>query len=82
MGHNILRHASLGLYNLFDTHEEEYHDAIFNHCCDTYIAISICMCVCICVCKYFSCQYPNNAIFSTVISCAICYVPVCMCLCV
>ena len=41
MGRNILRHASLGLYNHFDTHEAEYHDMIFNRCCDTYIAISI-----------------------------------------
>ena len=85
MGHNILRHASLGLYNHFDTHEAEYHDTIFNHCCDMYIAISICMCVCVCVSKYFSCQYLNNAnpsIFSTVISCTICYVPVCVCVCV
>ena len=85
MGHNILRHASLGLYNHFNTREVEYHDTIFNHCCDMHIVISICMCVCICVCKYFSCQYPNNAnpsIYSTVISCAIPYVPVCVCLCV
>jgi len=36
MGHNILRHASLGQYNYFDTHEAEYHYAIFNHCCDMY----------------------------------------------
>ena len=50
MGRNILTHASLGLYNHFDTHDTEYHDAIFNHCCDTYIAISICMCVCVCAC--------------------------------
>ena len=50
MGRNILRHASLGLHNHFDTHEAEYHDTIFNHCCDTCIAISICMCVHVCVC--------------------------------
>ena len=78
MGRNVLRHASLGLYNHFNTHEAEYHDTIFNHCSDTYIAISICMCVY----KYLSCQYPNNAnpsIFSSVISCTISYVPVCVC---
>ena len=28
MDRNILRHASLGLYNHFDTHEAEYHDMI------------------------------------------------------
>ena len=50
MGRNILRHASLSLYNHFDTHEAEYHDTIFNHCSDTYIAISICICVCVRVC--------------------------------
>ena len=55
MGCNILRHASLGLYNHFGAHEAEYHDTIFNHCCDAYIAISICMCVCarVRVHKYF-----------------------------
>ena len=61
MGHNILRHALLGLHNHFDTHEAEYHNMIFNHYSDTYIAISICICVCVCVYKYCSCQYPNNA---------------------
>ena len=81
MGHDILRHASLGLYNHFDTHEAEYHDTIFNHCSDMYITISICICMCVCLYKYFSCQYPNNAnpsIFSSVISCTICYAPVCV----
>ena len=84
MDHNILRHASLGLDNHFDTHEAEYHDTIFDHCCDTYIAIHINMHVCVCMCKYFSCQYlnANPSIFSTIISCAIRYVPVCVCLCV
>ena len=43
MGCNILRQA-LGLYNHFNTHEAEYHDTIFNHCCDMYIAISMCVC--------------------------------------
>ena len=82
MDHSILRYASFGVNNHFDTHEAEHHDT---HCCDMNIAISICMCVCVCVCKYFSCQYPNNtnpSIFSTVISYAIRYVPVCVCLCV
>ena len=51
MGCSILRQA-LGLYNHFDTHEAEYHDTIFNHCFDTYIAIS--MCVCARVRQYFS----------------------------
>ena len=51
MGCNILRHASLSLHNHFNTHEAEYHNTIFNHCCDTYIAISIvCVCVCVCAC--------------------------------
>ena len=52
MGCNILRQA-LGLYNHFDTHEAEYHDTIFNHCCDTYIAISMYVGVCARVHKYF-----------------------------
>ena len=52
MGCNILRHASLGLYNHFDTHKAEYRDTIFNKCCDTYIAISICVCVCVLVCVF------------------------------
>ena len=84
MGCSILRQA-LGLYNHFDTHEAEYHDTIFNHCSDMYIAISMCVCVCARVRKYFFCQYPNNtnqSIFSTVISCTIRYVLVCVCLCV
>ena len=49
MGCNILRQA-LGLYNHFDTHEAEYHDTIFSHCCDTYIAISMYVCVCVRAC--------------------------------
>ena len=49
MGRNILRNASFGLYNHFDTHEAEHHDTIFNHCSDTYIAISICMCMHVCL---------------------------------
>ena len=48
MGCSILR-QSLGLYNHFDTHEAEYHDTIFNHCSDMYIAISMCVCVHVCV---------------------------------
>ena len=31
MGHNILRHASLVLYNHFDTHKTEYHCTVSNH---------------------------------------------------
>ena len=80
MGCNILRQA-LGLYNHFDTHDAEYHDTIFNHCCDAYIAISMCVCVHARAHKYFFCQYPNNtnpSIFSTVISCTIHYVPACV----
>ena len=34
LGHNLLRHASLGLYNHFDTHEAQHHNTIFNHCSD------------------------------------------------
>ena len=57
MGCNILRQA-LGLHNHFDTHEADYHDTIFNHCCDTYIAISI-VCVCVCVCACVVCARVN-----------------------
>ena len=31
MGRNLLRHASLSLYNYFNTHEAQHHDMIFNH---------------------------------------------------
>ena len=34
MGYNLLRHALLGLYNHFNTHEAEYRNTIFNHCSD------------------------------------------------
>ena len=37
MGRNILRHASLGLYNYFDTHEAEYHNTIFHLCVRVYV---------------------------------------------
>ena len=50
MVRNILRHALLGLYNHFDTHEPEYHDTIFNHCSDTYIVIYINIYQCVRVC--------------------------------
>ena len=57
------------------------------------MCVCACACVCVrvrvCVCarasEYFSYQYPNNAnpsIFSTVINCAIRYVPVCACVCI
>ena len=31
MGCNLLRHTSLSLYSLFNTHEAQHHDIIFNH---------------------------------------------------
>ena len=43
MGCNLLRHASLSLYNHLDTHKAQHYDTIFNHRIDIYIAISICI---------------------------------------
>ena len=43
MGYNLLRHASLGLYNHFNTHEAEYHDTIFNHCSDVFPYRYVCV---------------------------------------
>ena len=37
MGRNLLRHASLSLYNHFDTHETQHHDTIFNNSIDIRI---------------------------------------------
>ena len=37
MGRNLLRHASLSLYNHFDTHEAQHHDTIFNNRIDIRI---------------------------------------------
>ena len=64
MGRNLLRHASLGLYNHFDSHEAEYCDIIFNYCSDL-LPYQYYMWARVCV----SHHYPNNAnpsIFFTV----------------
>ena len=63
MGPNILRHASLDLYNHFNTHEAEYHDTIVNHCSDI-LPLSICTadpyCVCVSVPEFISCHKHNR----------------------
>ena len=54
MGRNLLRHASLNLYNHFDTHETQHHDTIFNHRIDIlpyrYVLQIPTVCVRTCVC--------------------------------
>ena len=34
MGRNLLRNASFGLYNHFNTHEAQHHNMIFNYSSD------------------------------------------------
>ena len=50
MGGNLLRHASLSLYNHFDTHEVQHHDTIFNHRIDIlpyrYVSQTPSLCLC------------------------------------
>ena len=94
VGRNLLRHASLGLYNHFDTHGTQHHNTILYHCSDILpnpmlLPIpTVCMCVgCVHVClsEYFPCQCLNNAnpsIFSTAnkLHYTLCYqVRVCLC---
>ena len=50
MGYNLLRHASLSLYNHFDTHEAKHHNTVFNHsiCILPYQYVSQIPTLCLC----------------------------------